>query len=66
MTLMISQGRRIGPRWITNKEINLLAIETLVNRLEKDLLQSKPVQRGERMELFFGTNRYQRGAAECG
>ena len=51
---------RLAPRWITNKEVNLMGIDTLVNRLEKDLLQSKPVQRGERMELFFGTNRYQR------
>ena len=37
-----------------------MAIDTLVKRLERDLLQSKPVQRGERMEMFFGTNKYQR------
>ena len=53
-------AERPAPRWVTNKEVNLMGIETLVKRLEKDLLQSKPVQRGERMEMFFGTNKYQR------
>ena len=37
-----------------------MAIGTLIKRLERDLLQSKPVQRGERMEMFFGTTKYQR------
>jgi hypothetical protein len=54
------EGTRPRPRWVSNKEVNYLAIETLVKRLERDLLQSKPVQRGERMEMFFGTNKYQR------
>ena len=54
------EGRRPNPRWVTNKEVNFMAIDTLVKRLERDLLQSKPVQRGERMEMFFDTNRYQR------
>ena len=54
------EEERPPPRWVTNKEVNLKGIDTLVKRLEKDLLQSKPVQRGERMELFFGANRYQR------
>ncbi len=53
-------GARAAPRWVTNKEVNYMAIDTLVRRLERDLLQSKPVQRGERMEMFFGTNKFQR------
>ncbi len=54
------QGTRPNARWVTNKEANYMAIETLVKRLERDLLQSKPVQRGERMEMFVGTNKFQR------
>ena len=53
-------GSEVLPRDPTNREINLLAIEKLMIRLERDLLQSKPVQRGERMETFFSTNRFHR------
>ena len=44
----------------TMREVNLKAIDLLVQRLEQDLLQSKPVQRGERMESFFATNKFHR------
>ena len=37
-----------------------MSIDGLVRRLERDLLQSKPIQRGERMEAFFGSQKYNR------
>ncbi len=40
----------VEARWVTSKEVNYLASDNSMKRLERDLLQSKPVQRGERME----------------
>ena len=53
-------GQQPRARNVAMKETNMLAIDTLVKRLERDLLQSKPVQRGERVESFFGSQKYVR------
>ena len=54
------EGNQANPRNVSTKQANMMAIDGLVQRLERDLLQSKPIQRGERMEAFFGSQKYHR------
>ena len=54
------EGNHPNPRNVSTKEANIMSIDGLVRRLERDLLQSKPIQRGERMEAFFGSQKYNR------
>ena len=47
-----------NPRDVTNTDCNTYSLDLLMKRLDTELCGSRPVQRGERMEQFFGGPRW--------